>query len=82
MRLPRGLTGRELVRAPRVQGYAVTRRTGSHIRLTTTEHGEHHVPVPDHDPLGIGTLAGIPGDVAAHFELSREDLMKRLFDSN
>ncbi|NYE57789.1 putative RNA binding protein YcfA (HicA-like mRNA interferase family) [Carboxydothermus ferrireducens DSM 11255] len=34
----------------------VTRQTGSHIRLTTTLKGEHHVTIPLHDPLKIGTL--------------------------
>jgi hypothetical protein len=40
------------------------------MRLTTTEHGEHHVTVPAHGALRVGTLAGVLGDVAEHFELT------------
>ena len=35
--------------------------------------------IPRHNPLRIGTLAGILSDVAEHFELSREDVVARLF---
>ena len=79
MKLPRDLSGSDLARALQVLGYRVTRQTGSHMRLTTTERGEHHVTVPAHDALRVGTLAGILGDVAAHFDVSREDLARRLF---
>jgi predicted RNA binding protein YcfA (HicA-like mRNA interferase family) len=79
MRLPRDLSGDDLVKALRGLGYEVTRQTGSHRRLTTLDHGEHHITIPRHNPLRIGTLAGILSDVAEHFELSREDLVARLF---
>ncbi|MCI0586422.1 MAG: type II toxin-antitoxin system HicA family toxin [Planctomycetes bacterium] len=81
MRLPRDLSGRGLAKALEGLGYRVTRQTGSHIRLTTTEGGEHHVTVPDHGALRLGTLGAILGDVAAHFDLSREEVAKRLFGS-
>jgi predicted RNA binding protein YcfA (HicA-like mRNA interferase family) len=60
-------------------GYNLTRQSGSHMRLTTSEHGEHHITIPRHDPLRIGTLAAIVSDVAAHFNLSREVVINRLF---
>lgn len=66
MRLPRDLIGAELVRRLARLGYAVTRPTGSHMRLTYGTGGEHHVTVPNHDPLRIGTLAAILDAVAAH----------------
>jgi hypothetical protein len=47
--------------------------------LTTLERGEHHITIPKHNPLGIGTLAAILTDVAEHFGLSREELIERLF---
>jgi predicted RNA binding protein YcfA (HicA-like mRNA interferase family) len=78
-RLPRDLTGESLVRALSKLGYAVTRQTGSHMRLTTAERGEHHVTVPRHDPLRVGTLGGILGEVAAHFEIPRDEMVERLF---
>ncbi|MGH9842162.1 MAG: type II toxin-antitoxin system HicA family toxin [Blastocatellia bacterium] len=60
-------------------GYNVTRQTGSHMRLTTQQHGEHHVTIPYHNPLRVGTLAGILAEIAAHFELSREELADQLW---
>ena len=79
MRLPRDISGDELAKALRQLGYVATRQTGSHLRLTTSERGEHHVTIPRHDPIKIGTLAGILQDVAAHFDVSREQLLTRLF---
>jgi predicted RNA binding protein YcfA (HicA-like mRNA interferase family) len=40
-------------------GIQVTRQTGSHLRLTTSERDQHHVTIPNHDALKVGTLAGI-----------------------
>ena len=79
MRLPRDLSGRDLAHALRRYGYAVTRETGSHMRLTTQQDGEHHVTIPDHAILRIGTLAGILGEVAAHLRIERAALMEALF---
>jgi hypothetical protein len=41
--------------------------------------GEHHITVPDHRVLRIGTLAAILGDVSAHLGLPREEVVRRLF---
>ena len=60
MRLPRDLSGRDLAQALRRYGYTVTRESGSHMRLTAQQGGEHHVTIPDHASLRIGTLAGMP----------------------
>jgi hypothetical protein len=49
------------------------------MRLTTLERGEHHITIPRHDPLRVGTLRAVLGEVAAHFETSREKLIERLF---
>ncbi|MDE3225001.1 MAG: type II toxin-antitoxin system HicA family toxin [Nitrospirota bacterium] len=80
MRLPRDLSGADLAQALKQFGYRITRQTGSHLRLTTSEHGEHHLTIPDHDPLRIGTLSSILADIAAHFELSRDEVVRRLFE--
>ena len=79
MRLPRDVSGDDLAKALSDFGYRVTRQTGSHLRLTTTEGGEHHITIPRHAPLRVGTLAGILGDVAQHFTLTRDNLVERLF---
>ena len=79
MKLPRDFSGADLAKRLGRLGYAVTRETGSHLRLSTSERDQHHVTIPNHDPLKVGTLAGILNDVAAHLEISREELVQRLF---
>lgn len=79
MRLPRDVSGRELVRALSVFGYQPTRQTGSHQRVTTQRGGEHHVTVPMHSSLRAGTLAAILGDVAEHLGMARDEVAERLF---
>lgn len=79
MKLPRDLSGADLAKLLRTLGYEVTRQAGSHIRLTTMRHGQHHVTIPNHDSLKIGTLAGVLADVAAHFGTGRDDVAKQLF---
>lgn len=80
MRLPRDLSSHELVRSLSKFGYVTTRQTGSHIRLTSHLKGaEHHVTIPAHDALKIGTLSQILNDVAIYLEVSREELIKALF---
>jgi len=79
MRLPRDLSASDLIARLARYGYQVTRQRGSHIRLTTQEQGEHHLTVPDHDVLRIGTLSGILSDVAEHFGLSRDEILEGLF---
>jgi hypothetical protein len=49
------------------------------MRLTTLQRGEHHVTVPRHDPLRIGTVAAVLAEVANHFEMSRDELVDLLF---
>ena len=80
MKLPRDVGGEELVRSLRRFGYEITRQTGSHIRITSNVKGrEHHVTIPAHKQLKVGTLAEILSDVAAYLELSREQLIQQLF---
>ena len=79
MKLPRSLSGTELAKALARVGYRVSRQTGSHIRLTMDLPTQHHVTIPAHDPLKLGTLAAILGDVAARQEISRDVLLDRLF---
>jgi predicted RNA binding protein YcfA (HicA-like mRNA interferase family) len=80
VRLPRDLSGAELIQRLGRLGYVATRQTGSHVRLTCAAAQEHHVTVPRHDSLRIGTLAAILTDVAAAQGLSRDDLLHRLFE--
>ena len=79
MRLPRDLTGKKFAKMVEVLGYRIERQTGSHIRLTTTKNGEHHITIPNHSPIKVGTLNAILKDMANHFETTREDLIDQLF---
>ena len=78
MRLPRDLTGAQLVRALAKLGYLATRQTGSHVRLTCQLPAQHHITVPLHDPLRIGTLAAILADVAQAHCLTRDELQHQI----
>ena len=78
-KIPRNLSGRDLIRQLKKLGYRQTRQVGSHIRLTTEEKGVHHITIPAHDPIKIGTLSNILKDIASHFEITKEELTNRLF---
>lgn len=79
MKVPRDITASQLIRSLRVLGYESVRQDGSHIRLTTTLDGTHHVTVPNHRPLKTGTLlGGILKPVAAHHKLTVEELLAKL----
>ncbi len=80
MKLPRDISGQQLTSLFRKYGYRITRQTGSHIRLPSDARGtEHHVTIPAHRHLKVGTLSSILADVAAYLEISREDLAKDFF---
>jgi predicted RNA binding protein YcfA (HicA-like mRNA interferase family) len=81
MKLPRDLSGSELAKKLNLYGYRTTRQTGSHIRLTTTQDGEHHITLPNHSSLRVGTLAAILADIASHFEITKEELITKLFEN-
>ena len=70
-RLRRDVSGPELAKLLQVFGYAVTRRKGSHLRLTTSMGSEHHVTVPNHEALRTGTINSILKNVAGHADHRR-----------
>ena len=79
MKIPRDLSASELIKALKKFGYFATRQTGSHIRLTTIQKGEHHITIPNHDALKIGTLSSILSEIAEHFGITKEQLVNDLF---
>ena len=79
MRLPRDVSGVDLARRLTAYGYRTTRQTGSHIRLTTDIPSQHHVTVPAHGAVKIGTLSSILGAVAAHARIGLEEVKQTLF---
>lgn len=76
MRLPRDLSGAALIKGLRKLGHGPTRQTGSHVRLTTQRNGEHHITIPLHDPLRVGTLASVLAEVADHHQLDRDAIIR------
>jgi len=82
MRLPRDVGGEELAGLLDRYGYSLTRQTGSHLRLTSSLKGsEHHITIPRHRPLKVGTLSSILKDVATYVEMDKQQLIEELFKS-
>jgi len=79
MKLPRDVDGAGLARALGKVGYVITRRSGSHIRLSLPGPPQRHLTIPAHASLKVGTLAGILAEVAKQLDLSREELLERIF---
>ncbi len=80
MKLPRDMAGEELAALLGRYGYKVTRQAGSHMRLTSTLKGsEHHITIPKHKPLRVGTLSNIVNEIAAYLEIERQKLTEQLF---
>jgi len=79
MKLPRDVSGEALSKLLARYGYRVTRQTGSHLRVTTEQGGQHHITIPAHPSLRVGTLSGILSDVAAHLGKTKDDLLHELF---
>ncbi len=80
MSIPNDMTGDELVKRLTRQGYRITRQKGSHLRLTTNRGGTHHITIPKHNPLKVGTLNGIINDIASHQKKSKKQVMEDLFN--
>jgi len=80
MKLPRDVAGEELAALLGKYGYLITRQTGSHIRLTSNAKGtEHHLSIPRHKPLKVGTLSSILNDLASYLEVEKQKLIEDLF---
>ena len=80
MRLPRDISGENLIKTLDQYGYRVTRQTGSHVRLTrSTQDKEFHLTIPKHSPLRVGTLNNILKDVSAQLGLEKNKLIELLF---
>lgn len=79
MKLPRNLSGKELIKKLEKLGSTTSRQVGSHIRLTTQQKGTHHITIPFHKPIKIGTLSAILKEVGSHFNLSKEEVLEEIF---
>ena len=75
MKLPRDLSGREVVDSlVRMLGYRVVHEKGSHIVIETDSPSRQRIVVPDHKVLRLGTLNAVPRAVAAHKGLDKNQV--------
>jgi predicted RNA binding protein YcfA (HicA-like mRNA interferase family) len=77
MKLPRDLSGEELIKhLCKHWGYRRVHQVGSHVILQTHEPTPHRVAIPAHTALRVGTLNAILSAVAAHKNVTKEDVLK------
>jgi predicted RNA binding protein YcfA (HicA-like mRNA interferase family) len=77
MKLPRDLHGRALVKILcRDWDYRVVHQEGSHLILQTGAPSHQRIPIPDHAPLRIGTLAAILRVDAQHKGVDRDTILR------
>ena len=79
MKLPRDLSGQELVDVLcKYWHYEKIHQVGSHVILQTQEPTSHRIAIPAHKSLRLGTLNSILASVAAHKNVPKEDILKKL----
>ncbi len=79
MKLPRNISGQELVKILTKLGYEKVQQKGSHIKVTTNTNGQHHLAIPNHSPIRTGTLNSILRQVSNHFGKTKEEILESLF---
>ncbi|HMP82245.1 MAG TPA: type II toxin-antitoxin system HicA family toxin [Verrucomicrobiota bacterium] len=78
MKLPRDLAGRELAKQLcKHWDYIQVNQEGSHIILQTESPSRQRIPVPDHNPVRLGTLNSILRLIARHKGVEKEDVLSR-----
>jgi hypothetical protein len=51
------------------------------MRLTSSiKNKPHHITIPEHTPLKIGTLSQILKDIANYLKIGEDDFIKKLFE--
>ena len=80
MKVPRDIRGEHLAKLLGKYDYVVTRQTGSHLRLTRSVKEDHHITIPKHKTLKIGTLNSIIKDVGENLGKSKEAFLTELFE--
>jgi len=78
VKLPRDLSGADLIGALKRIGYRQTRQTGSHVRLTISAPRQAHLTVPLTRAIPAGTLAALIKDVATHLDTSIDDILSKI----
>ena len=75
MKIPRDLSGRELVQIlTKNLDYKIIHQRGSHMVLETGKPSQHRITIPDHKALRIGTLLLFPRNFAKQKNLAGRKL--------
>jgi predicted RNA binding protein YcfA (HicA-like mRNA interferase family) len=79
VKIPRDVSGRQLAKALcKHWDYWQVHQEGSHIILQTDKPSHQRLPVPDHNPIRIGTLNSILRLVATHKCVDKQDVLASL----
>jgi predicted RNA binding protein YcfA (HicA-like mRNA interferase family) len=77
MKLPRNLSGAELVKhLSKRWDYVKIHQIGCHVILQTQHPTPHRIAVPEHTPLRIGTLNAILASIASHKNVAKDAILK------
>ncbi len=79
MKIPRNISGKDLIKVLKPLGYEVTRQVGSHIRLTRLKSNKDHITIPNHKPIKVGTLSAILKLLAEQNGLTKQEIIDVLF---
>ncbi len=81
MTIPKDISGNDLIISLKKNGYEITRQKGSHIRLSCKlDNTTHHITIPNHNPIKIGTLNNILKDIAETHKKSKKEIISLLFN--
>jgi len=72
LKLPRDLSGADVIRALERAGFTVLRQKGSHIRMA---RGSTRVTIPNHPAIALGTLRSILGQAGIDAETLIRELL-------
>jgi len=78
MKIPRDLSGAELLKRLGKLGYRFCWQTGSHLICETECNGKHRISIPNHDPVKIGTLSLILSEIAEHHDITKQELLRKI----
>ncbi|MDN3588268.1 type II toxin-antitoxin system HicA family toxin [Pedobacter aquatilis] len=77
MKTPRDLSATDLIKILNKFGYEITTQRGSHIRITVISGAvAHHITIPNHNPLKLGTLLSIINDVSEFLKIPKSEILK------
>jgi predicted RNA binding protein YcfA (HicA-like mRNA interferase family) len=73
MKIPRNLSGKELIKI--LEKFGNYSAKGNHVRLTNSKSGLH-ITIPLHNPLKLGTLSAILNDASEQLNIPKKEILK------